>query len=86
MPQKVSKKKEKVQKKAKKTHIDNREQINKPKSRLRQKLEAKEGSSWTEFNCDADEINQHDYIKRIRKREDNAYQYVKRLKTNDGRD
>lgn len=43
---------------------------------LKQRLGERE--SWTEFNCNEDDMNSTDYIRRSRKKEDNAYKIVQR--------
>lgn len=39
---------------------------------------APEKSSWTEINCNADMIDEKEYINQSRKKEDRAYRYAKR--------
>lgn len=61
----------------KKRKIKKKKKSPKKKELLKSRMIDKE-DSWTDYNCDLDNVDRQEYIEKRRKREDNAYQYLKK--------
>lgn len=71
--------KHKKKKSKRKKNTDTQTQEPAEENRLKKRL-GKEKDSWTSFNCMADGTDEQQHIQNSRKKEDGAYQYIKRKK------